>query len=174
MALKFSFNKLRTAVKGFLTGTDTSGTSLTVGEQAVYVPKLATAKNIITTVAATDYTLYSKDSGSTILVTPNDVNVTLPSAESGLHFTFILAGDYDTAVCTIVQAAATEDFYGSLYGSSQGENAATDADVAAASNTKVTFASASLKGDIVQVCSDGTGWYVQAWAQNYAAITFDN
>ena len=174
MAIKFDFNKMRTAVKGWLTGTDVAGGSLTAGEQATYIPQLHTARPIITTVAEVDYTLYSKDSGSTILVTPNDVNVTLPSAEAGLHFTFILAGDYSTAVCTIVQSAATEDFYGSLYGSSQGENAATDADVAAASNTKVTFTSASLKGDIVQVCSDGTGWYVQAWAQNYAAITFDN
>jgi len=171
---KFSFNKFRTAVKGFLSGTDQAGTSLTGGEQAVYVPKIATARNIITTVAATDYTLYSKDSGSTILVTPNDVNVTLPSAEAGLHFTFILTGTYDTAACTIVQAAASEDFYGTVYGSSEGENAGTDADEAAASNTKVSFTTGGLAGDHVHCVSDGTGWYVQAYATVYSAITFDN
>jgi hypothetical protein len=32
MAQKFSFNKLRTAIAGFLTGTDVSGTALTAGE----------------------------------------------------------------------------------------------------------------------------------------------
>ena len=34
MALKFDFNKLRTAVKGFLTGTDATGGSLAAGEEA--------------------------------------------------------------------------------------------------------------------------------------------
>ena len=173
MAIKFDFNKLRTAVKGWIGGVDLAGGSLTAGEQAVYVPVMATARPIITTSASTDPTLYAKDSGATILLAANDCNVTLPSAEAGLHFTFIMAADYATAVSTVVQAAASEDFYGSLYGSSQGESAGTDADVAAGANTKVTFASAALKGDIVQVCSDGTGWYTQAWAQVYSAITFD-
>ena len=173
MALKFSFNKLRTAVRGFLTGTDTNGASLGGGEESVFVPIMATARPIISTTASTDPTLYAKDSGATILLAANDCNVTLPSAEAGLHFTFIMAADYATAVSTVVQAAASEDFYGSLYGSSQGESAGTDADVAAGANTKITFASAALKGDIVQVCSDGTGWYTQAWAQVYSAITFD-
>jgi hypothetical protein len=174
MAIKFDFNKLRSAVKGWLVGTDVAGGTLTAGEQATYVPKIATARNIITTAASTDYTLYSKDSGSTILVTPNDVNVTLPSAEAGLHFTFILTGDYSTAACTIVQAAASEDFYGTLYGSSQAESATADADVAVSANTKVSFTTGGKAGDHVQLVSDGTGWYVAAWATVYTAITFDN
>jgi hypothetical protein len=121
-----------------------------------------------------DATLEDTDSGKVILLGANGVDVTLPSAAIGLNFTIILAADYDTAVCTVVQAAASEDFYGAIYGSTQGENAATDGDVAAASNTKITFASASLRGDRVELVSDGTGWYVKAFAQNYAAITFDN
>ena len=174
MAIKFDFNKLRTAVKGWMVGTDVAGASLSAGEQATYIPQLHTAKPIITTAASTDYTLYSKDSGSTILVAPNDVNVTLPSAEAGLHFTFILTGTYDTAASTIVQAAASEDFYGTVYGSSEGENAGTDADEAASANTKVSFTTGGLAGDHVHVVSDGTGWYVQAYATVYSAITFDN
>ena len=62
---------------------------------------------------------------------------------------------------------------GILVGVLRGD-AATDGDVAASSNTKITFSSASLKGDRVELVSDGTGWYVKAFAQNYAAITFDN
>ena len=54
MAIKFDFNKLRTAVGGWLTGTDTAGGTLAAGEQATYIPQLHTAKPIITTVAATD------------------------------------------------------------------------------------------------------------------------
>ena len=43
MALKFDFNKLRTAVKGFLTGTDATGGSLAAGEEAIFVPQLRVA-----------------------------------------------------------------------------------------------------------------------------------
>ena len=121
-----------------------------------------------------DSTLTPADSGKTILMGANGVDITLPSAALGLEFQIIQSADYSTAVCTIIQAAATEDFYGAVYGSTQGENAATDADVGAASNTKITFSSASLKGDRVRLISDGTGWYVEAFVQNYAGITFDN
>ena len=121
-----------------------------------------------------DSTLTAADSGKTILMGANGVDITLPSAALGLEFQIIQTADYDTAVCTVVQAAATEDFYGAVYGSTQGENAATDADVGAAANTKITFSSASLKGDRVRLISDGTGWYVEAFVQNYAGVTFDN
>ena len=121
-----------------------------------------------------DATLQIADSGKTILMAPNGVDITLPSAQKGLEFQIIQSGDYASAVCTIVQAAASEDFYGAVYGSTQGESAGTDADVGAGANTKITFSSASLKGDRVRLVSDGTGWYVEAFAQNYAGITFDN
>ena len=121
-----------------------------------------------------DSTLTGADSGKTILMGSNGVDITLQSASSGLEFQIIQSADYATAVCTIIQAAATEDFYGALYGTSQGESAGTDSDVGVAANTKITFSSASLKGDRVRLVSDGTIWYVEAFAQNTAGITFDN
>jgi hypothetical protein len=127
----------------------------------------------IKTVSA-DATLSPADSGKTILMGTNGVDITLPSAAKGLEFQIIQTGDYDTAVCTVVQAAATEDFYGAVYGSTQGESAGTDADVSGAANTKIQFGSASLKGDRARLVSDGTGWYAEAFAQNYAGITFEN
>jgi hypothetical protein len=136
-------------------------------------PYLGGSSAGIKTVTA-DATLVPADSGKTILMGANGVDITLPSAALGLEFQIIQSADYDTAVCTIVQAAASEDFYGAVYSSSQGESAGTDADVAASANTKITFSSASLKGDRVRLVSDGTGWYVEAFVQNYAGITFDN
>ena len=136
-------------------------------------PYLGGSNAAIKTVSA-DATLTGADSGKTILLGANGVDVTLPSAAAGLEFQIIQSGDYDTAVCTIVQAAASEDFYGAVYGSTQGESAGTDADVGGSANTKITFSSASLKGDRVRLVSDGTGWYVEAFAQVYNAITFDN
>jgi hypothetical protein len=136
-------------------------------------PYLGGSSAGIKTVTA-DATLVPADSGKTILMGANGVDITLPSAALGLEFQIIQSADYSTAVCTIVQAAASEDFYGAVYSSSQGESAGTDADVAASANTKITFSSASLKGDRVRLVSDGTGWYVEAFVQNYAGITFDN
>ena len=136
-------------------------------------PYLGCSSAGIKTVTA-DATLVPADSGKTILMGANGVDITLPSAALGLEFQIIQSADYSTAVCTIVQAAASEDFYGAVYSSSQGESAGTDADVAASANTKITFSSASLKGDRVRLVSDGTGWYVEAFVQNYAGITFDN
>ena len=136
-------------------------------------PYLGGSNAAIKTVSS-DSTLTGADSGKTILMGANGVDITLPSAAAGLEFQIIQSADYDTAVCTVVQAAATEDFYGALYGTSQGESAGTDSDVGASANTKITFSSASLKGDRVRLVSDGTIWYVEAFAQNTAAITFDN
>lgn len=129
---------------------------------------------IQTKTVSADTTLEDTDSGKVILLGANGVDVTLPRAAVGLNFVVILTADYDTAASTIVQGDAAEDFVGAIYGSTQGENAATDGDVAASSNTKIQFASPSLKGDRVELVCDGTSWYVKAFAQNYAAITFDN
>ena len=136
-------------------------------------PYLGGSNAAIKTVSS-DSTLTGADSGKTILMGANGVDITLPSAAAGLEFQIIQSADYDTAVCTVIQAAASEDFYGALYGTSQGESAGTDSDVGASANTKITFSSASLKGDRVRLVSDGTIWYVEAFAQNTAAITFDN
>ena len=136
-------------------------------------PYLGGSNAAIKTVSS-DSTLTGADSGKTILMGANGVDITLPSAAAGLELQIIQSADYDTAVCTVIQAAATEDFYGALYGTSQGESAGTDSDVGASANTKITFSSASLKGDRVRLVSDGTIWYVEAFAQNTAAITFDN
>ena len=132
--------------------------------------------NIITVAAGVHHTLSADDTGSVVMIAPNSTEVTLPSVASGLNFKFVLSGDYSTAVCLVNQDAATSEFVGAMYGTTQGENAATDSDVAEAdgSNTKITFSSASLKGDFVNVYSDGTSWYCEAWAQNTAAITWDD
>ena len=78
MAIKFDFNKLRTAVAGWLTGTDVTGASLTAGEQAVYVPKLRTAR-VVEHVTA-DIVLSAEDSGKLFIVNPTaTTTLTLPA-----------------------------------------------------------------------------------------------
>jgi len=123
-----------------------------------------------TKVVIADATLYDYESGSVILLGANGIDVTLPAAAAGLNFTFILTANYDTAVCTIIQAAATEDFWGHHFDATTGGSG----DSGAASNTKITFTSTSLKGDRVELISDGTVWYVKASGRADSSITFDN
>ena len=90
MAIKFSFNKLRTAVSSFLDGTDTSGASLEVGEQAVYVPKMRSAK-IIQSIGA-DVSLTAEDSGKLLnFNVASGATVTLPAAAgTGIEYHFVV------------------------------------------------------------------------------------
>ena len=81
MAIKFDFNKLRTAITGFLTGTDLSGTALTSGEQAIYVPKLRQAMPLKHVKAAA--TLSASDSGSVVMINQAAAfAITLPNVKS--------------------------------------------------------------------------------------------
>lgn len=121
---------------------------------------------------STDTTLTADQSGSFISMDANGVDITLPSAARGLNFVIVQNADYSTAVCTVVQAAASEDFYGHVFGS-ENEAAGTDGDTGASGDTKITFQSASKRGDRVELISDGSVWYVKAFAANYAGITFD-
>ena len=129
---------------------------------------------VVSVAAGVHQTLTANDSGKLIVIAPNSTEVTLPRCAAGMHFTIVLSGDYDTAACLVNQGHADDDFVGAFYGSTQGESAGTDADPAAAANTKITFAAAGLAGDKVHLVSDGTKWYVSAFAQVYNAITFDN
>ena len=127
-------------------------------------------------VVSADTTLGKDDLGKLILMGANGVDITLPACTGlvGAQLEVILTANYDTANCTLVQAAATEDFVGALYGTSQGESAGTDSDVGVTANTTITFGSASLAGDRVRLVSDVTVLFIEAFAQNTAAITFDN
>ena len=110
MALKFDFNKLRTAVQSFLTATDVNGTALTAGEEAVFVPKMRQAYIVETVNAAK--TLTAEDSGKIILM--NDASggaytITLPTAaqaQDGMWFRFVQNEVTPAQVITIAAGSA--------------------------------------------------------------------
>tara|TARA_R110000744_G_scaffold80119_4_gene157275 strand:+ start:391 stop:888 length:498 start_codon:yes stop_codon:yes gene_type:complete len=162
MAIKFDFNKMRTAVAGWLSATDSSGASLSAGEQAVYVPKLRSAK-IVEKIAAT-VELTTEDSGKLFIVSQAGAyDITIPAVtESGWNAKFIVgtvgANDVDVI-------GGTADVMVGI------EMADTNTAIAAASD-KVTFvASNAVLGDWIEVVSDGSAYYVQhgAVADNGAA-----
>ena len=88
MAIKFDFNKLRTAVSKWTSGRDTAqfGT-LGAGEEAVYTPHMRHARPIeeITNAAVVTRTLTDAESGTLFLfnmngAADNNVTLTLPTA----------------------------------------------------------------------------------------------
>ena len=110
MAIKFDFNKLRTAISGFLTGTDSTGGSLAAGEEAVFVPKLRQAYIVETVNSAR--TLTAEDSGKIFLC--NDASagaytITLPTAaqaQEGMWFRFVNTEATPAAKITIAAGSA--------------------------------------------------------------------
>ena len=96
MALKFDFNKLRSAIATFTTGTDVSNGSLSAGEEAKFTPHMRLARPVeaLTNAAAVTRTLTTVESGTLFTVNmaavDNNVALTLPAAASsaGVYFDF--------------------------------------------------------------------------------------
>tara|TARA_R110000796_G_scaffold57679_5_gene132982 strand:+ start:801 stop:1352 length:552 start_codon:yes stop_codon:yes gene_type:complete len=165
MALKFSFNKLRTSVAGFLTGLDAAGTSLTGGEESIFVPKMRLAKRIVDWNAA--LTLSPADSGSWIVASDATAGVlTLPDAaanagvcyeifiqkaQTGNTHILATAGDYfEGAVLMSDADTATENM--ALWVANTAEDDAINLD---------SDAKGRLAGGYIMLVCDGTKWHVQ-------------
>ena len=120
MALKFSFNKLRTAVTGWLgNGTDGAGTSLTSGEEAVYVPKMRLGFQVVD--MSGNITLTAEDSGKIFHINGGGAyQVTLPTApEDGLWYRFVNtevtpSGDVTIAAGSGIIAGPCKDVGGDI------------------------------------------------------------
>ena len=159
MALKFSFNKLRTAVAGFLTGTDANGGSLTAGENGVFVPKLRTALIVENITAAV--TLTNEDSGKVFMLDSagGAYEITLPvaaSLEAGWHCKFIVKEDTPSNDITIAAGSAILD---GVNDDGQGNTANSTAGTAV---SNIIVEAVSKQGDFVDILTDGTSYYFHA------------
>lgn len=167
MALKFDFNKLRTAVAGFLTGTDLSGTSLGAGEEAIYVPKLRVATPVKHVAAAA--VLNASDSGSLIVINQASAyEITLPlaaDAGAGWNCTFV-NGTVGSYAVTIANNTAEDTIVGGVAGADGGT--ATHAETAV---DEIVFINGSVLGDTVKLVCDGTLFYASGYAADVAHIT---
>ena len=171
MAIKFDFNKLRTSITGFLTGTDSSGTSLAAGEEAIFVPKLRQAMPLKHVSAATS--LSASDSGSVIMVNQASAYaISLPNAVDageGWNATFIL-GTADTNAVTIEATAGDGD---NIHGHGiDGEDGAAQTVTEGTGVDVITIISGATKGDRVSLICDGVSYYVFSLAADKDHITF--
>jgi len=118
---------------------------------------------------ATGSTLSASDSGKVLLLVQaaGVRTATLPAAEAGLSFRFILstaaAGNW-----SIAQAGATQDFVGSVASADGGAG-----DTAIATDTVVRFVGGTaVAGDTVECVSDGTVWYIRGTMSVTGGIVF--
>ena len=156
MALKFSFNKFRSSVKGFLSGTDLTGGSLTAGENALFVPIMRSAYVVENITAAV--TLTNEDCGKIFMLDSagGAYNITLPVAanlESGWNCKFVTKEDTPTADITIAAGSAIIDF---VQKDAAGDAGASTAGTAV---SNILVEAASKQGDYISIFTDGTTYY---------------
>tara|TARA_Y100000593_G_C4043014_1_gene206103 strand:+ start:48 stop:449 length:402 start_codon:yes stop_codon:yes gene_type:complete len=110
--------------------------------------------SVLTTITVSNTTkvLVNTDSGALILATGAGAStVTLPAVEDGLHFKFF-AGSAQAHVLK----AATAVIQGFVYDNTNGT---TLARTAIADKLSITLVNPAI-GDVMNVWSDGTNWYV--------------
>ncbi len=164
MAIKFDFNRLRTAIKGFLVATET------VGEDVVHLPKLQAAAVVekLELGAGGSKVLTANDFGKVFMCEQSggtDSAVTLPAATSGGTLTFIVSLTPSGTGDMVISAATADTIVFSGNG---------DADADGASNLladSFTIEAAAVGGERIDCVADGSFWYVNARMNAVGSIT---
>jgi hypothetical protein len=152
MALKFDFNRLRTAVSSFYKAKDT------VGEDVVHLPALRSVKKVIA-LGDANATILDDDSNSLYALTAattGDRTYTLPAAATGLCFEFL------ATVASDAQACIFEVPSGALLGGVLAQNGTGTTIVQSdGTDTKLTVNDNIEPGTHLQFrCVDNTNWVV--------------
>lgn len=169
MALKFSFNKLRTAVNGFFE-MDSSKASLGAGEEGIYTPKMYVARPVdaITNAAAVTRTLLTAESGTLFTLdmsaVDNNVTITLPTAatSAGVYYDFcFLVNSDDDADFIITTGLDATDIYGGII--TGGANSTLD-DVDGLSKLTLDGSVAqTAEGARMTFLCDGVNWHLSGY-----------
>ncbi len=113
-------------------------------------------------------TLTASDSGRTYgLATAGGFTVTLPAEAEGLYFKFIVTVAPTTAYI-VSSDGANDTMIGHVLSSSGG---AEDTETTAGGDQVNFVANTAVIGDVVEVFSDGTYWYVSARCAAAGGIT---
>ena len=150
---KFSFNKLRTAVLGFLGATDQAGASLTAGEEGVYVPKMRLGFEVVD--MSGNITLTNEDSGKIFHINGGGAyQVTLPTApEDGLWYRFVNTEVTPSGAVTIAAGSAI------IAGPAKDVGGDIGAGTGGTEVSNVLFSTDAEIGDNIELISVG-GFYV--------------
>ena len=163
MAIKFDFNRLRTAISGFVKAEDTAGS------EVKHIPIMQTVAKTrtIAGVAATTI-LKDDDFGMTIFLTQSggsDSAITLPPPTNGGQLTFIVASTPGGTGDIVISSPSTDTIVAM---------STADAGADGASNLladTVTVEAASIGGERMEFVADGTYWYAFASMNAVGSIT---
>jgi len=167
MALKFSFNKFRTAVKNFTSGTDRTFGSLTAGENGLFTPHMRLARPVeaINNGSAVTRTLTTTESGTLYTVdmsaVDNDVTITLPTAatSAGVYYDFCFTVDSDDDADFIVTTGLdATDIYGGIISTAANDDV--DAFDGVSKITVDASVAQSTEGLRLSFLCDGVNWHL--------------
>jgi|TARA_R100000231_G_C5327697_1_gene165357 hypothetical protein len=171
MAIKFDFNKLRTAIKKFTAGVDTSNGALAAGDEAKFAPHMVVARPVeaLTNASAVTRQLTTAESGTLYTVdlsaVDNDITITLPTAatSAGVYYDFcFLVDSDDDADFILTTGADAVDFYGTIaHGAAN--STARDVDGDASKLTIDGSASQDLEGMRITCLCDGANWHLTGY-----------
>jgi len=167
MAIKFDFNKLRTAIKKFTAGVDTSNGALAAGDEAKFAPHMVLARPVeaLTNSAAVTRTLTTAESGTLYTVDlsteDNDITITLPTAATSAgvfyDFCFLVNSDDDADFILTTGLDATDIFGGII---STAANDDVDAFNGVSKITVDGSVAQSAEGLRLGVLCDGVNWHL--------------
>jgi hypothetical protein len=153
------YNGLNSAKDGVLSGNYTFSGGVTFSGGSVSNTEVVTATNVIT----------AAESGKTFFLDAAAGFVsTLPTAQAGLEFTFIVKTAPTSNGYTITGTPA-DVIFGTV-ACSGAENTVNGVTANAADNV-ILVHNVALIGDLVKFYSDGTNWYVTGNVNTFAAIT---
>ena len=164
MAMKFDFNRLRTAISGFVKTTDTAGSEVKHLPKLQYCPPTMRIAG-----AAATTVLLDDDFGKVIFLTQSgssDSAITLPPPTEGGHLTMIVAAT-PSGSGDIVISSPTSDTIVAMSSADSGADGASNllADT-------VTVEAASIGGERIEWIADGTYWFCYVHQNAVGSITF--
>ena len=116
------------------------------------------SKQRVETISA-DKTIQTAETGELYLINASSAGnftITLPTAEEGAYFTFLLSHNSNAAAEVLIDSGVTNGIRGNTI-----VQAAGGADTKAHHNdAKIGFGDSAKRGDIVELVSDGTHWYI--------------
>lgn len=137
----------------------------TISSTATLTNKTVNGPNAVVTPTGA-VSLTAAQSGSEIMLNASaGFAITLPTAAAGLYYRFTVAANFATTNFTVITPGLLDII--------QGGATVAGADVPAADEDTISFvATAELKGDFVDVWSDGTSWFVNGRGTTSGSITF--
>ena len=123
-----------------------------------------------TETVSADKTITQAEAGELYLIDASaagNFTITLPTCQEGAYFTFLLVADSNLAAQVLIDAGTGVSIDGNTI-----VQAAGGADTKAAhSNQKIGFGDSAKTGDVVELVSDGSNWFILRAEASVAFVT---